>query len=78
MELSSLTASEGIEYEDETNYFSGTRLLYEHGGNLVTVHGDDLLPCKLNGALVDEIELNLETGRLKTEIPGPSVFPVRR
>mgnify|MGYP006284035583 CR=1 FL=1 len=77
-ELASLVASEGIEYEDDENYFVGSRLNYEHEDGTVTVHGDDVLPCMLNGVLVDQIEMNLKTGRLKTDVPGPSILQVRR
>ena len=77
-ELAGLTVSEGIQYEDEVNHFVGSSLVYDHATDLVIVHGDDVLPCTLNSALVDEIEMNAKTGRLKTEIPGPTVLQVRR
>jgi hypothetical protein len=79
-ELVSLAASKGIEYEDETNHvnFAGSSLFYDYGKSLVLVRGDSEQQCYLNGALVDQIDLNLKTGRIKAEIPTPSAFQVRR
>jgi hypothetical protein len=78
MDLASLTASQGIDYEDERSHFIGSTLFYDNGTSLVTVKGDNVLPCYLNGALVDEIEINLKTGRIKAQIPTASVLQVRR
>ena len=78
MDLDSLTASKGVEYEDERSHFIGSTLFYDNTRSLVTVKGDDVLPCYLNGALVDEIEADLKTGRVKTEFPTPSLLQVRR
>jgi hypothetical protein len=80
LELATLTATKGIEYEDETGglSFVGSTLSYDYAQSLVAVRGDDEQPCFLNGALVDQIDLNLKTGRIQAEIPGPSVFQIRR
>jgi len=78
MELASLTASKGIDFEDEERHFVGSDLFYDHGRSLVTVKGDSTLPCYLNGALVDEIEMDLKTRRVKTQIPASSIIQVRR
>jgi hypothetical protein len=80
LELAMLTATKGIEYEDETGglSFVGSTLSYDYAQSLVAVRGDDEQPCFLNGALVDQIDLNLKTGRIQAEIPAPSVFQVRR
>ncbi|MCX5647139.1 MAG: hypothetical protein NTZ17_21025 [Phycisphaerae bacterium] len=80
LELATLTATKGIEYEDETGglSFVGSTLSYDYAQSLVAVRGDDEQPCFLNGALVDQIDLNLRTGRIQAEIPGPSVFQIRR
>ncbi len=77
MELVSLTASKGIEYEDETYDFVGSVLVYDRAENLITVRGDDLLPCYLNGFLVDEIEMDVTTGRVKTGASTPSILQVQ-
>ena len=80
LELATLTATQGIEYEDEAKglSFIGSTLSYDYAQSLVAVRGDDEQPCFLNGALVDQIDLNLKTRRIKAEIPGVSVFQVRR
>lgn len=79
LELASLTASQGIEYDDKQRYhFVGSTLVYDHAQGLVTVRGDDVLPCRLNSALVDGIVMNLKTGRLEAEVPTASVLQIRR
>ena len=80
LELATLTATKGIEYEDEAKglSFVGSTLSYDYAQSLVAVRGDDEQHCYLNGALVDQIDLNLKTGRIQAEIPGSSVFQVRR
>ena len=80
LELATLTATQGIEYVDETNglSFVGSTLSYDSAQALVAVRGDDQQRCYLNGAWVDQIDLNLKTGRIQAEIPGPSLFQVRR
>jgi hypothetical protein len=79
-ELATLTATQGIEYEDESRglSFVGSSLSYDYTQSLVAVRGDAEQRCYLNGALVDQIDLNLKTGRIQAEIPGTSVFQVRR
>jgi hypothetical protein len=76
-ELVSLTASRGIEYVDDTNQFAGSVLVYDRSRDLVTVRGDEILPCYLNGVLVDEIEMSVKTGRIKTPITAPSILQVQ-
>lgn len=80
LELATLTATKGIEYEDEKGgqSFIGSTLSYDYGQSLVAVRGDAEQRCYLNGALVDQIDLNLKTGRIQAEFPSPSVFQVRR
>lgn len=78
MELDWLMAADGITYWDDTNRFAGGRLTYDHDDALMTIVGDSIQPCYLNGALVDEIEWNLKTGQLKAEIPDSSTVQVGR
>lgn len=78
MELVSLTASRGIEYVDDTNEFAGSVLVYDRSRDLVTVRGDEILPCYLNDVLVDEIEMSVKTGRVKTPISAPSILQVQQ
>ncbi len=80
LELATLTATDGIEYDDEAGgvSFVGSSLSYDYSQSLVAVRGDAGQRCYLNGALVDQIDLNLKTGRIKADIPAPSTFQVRR
>ena len=77
-ELDWLMAADGITYWDDTNRFAGGRLTYDHADARMTIVGDSVQPCYLNGALVDEIEWNLKTGRLKGEIPDSSTVHIGR
>lgn len=73
-ELSTLSATGGITYEDEDKQFAGSRLFYDANESIITVHGDGAQPCLLNGAAVDAIELDLKTGKVKAKILGPGVL----
>ncbi len=76
-ELLSLTALEGIAYEDPVNRFNGDVLFYDHPQTLVTVGGDGRQPCFFNGAPVDRIRMNLTTGATKAEVLGPGTIQIR-
>ena len=78
MELASAVASEGITYEDRSSQFIGDTLTYDTAQSLVTVTGDEVRPCYFNGALVDQIEVNVRTGALKTRLEAPSTFQGRQ
>ncbi len=82
LELATLTATQGIEYVDEGEKnamnFVGSTLSYDYSQALVAIRGDAQQHCYLNGSLVDQIDLNLKTGRVQAEFPAPSVFQVRR
>ena len=80
LELATLTATQGIEYEDEAarQSFVGSSLSYDYSQSLVAVRGDGAQRCLLNDSLVDQIDLNLKTGRIKADIPGPSTVQVPR
>jgi hypothetical protein len=78
MELSSLTATGGIYYEDSNNRFRGSELFYDHKTGLVKVRGDEARPCNYNGALVDGIELDLNTGKVKANVVGPGTLQLNR
>jgi hypothetical protein len=78
VELASISALEGISFLDNDNEFEGVRLLYDHAQDLVTVVGDEVLPCYLNGALVDRIEMNPRTGAIKTKTQSPSILQINR
>ncbi len=78
-ELSALTASGAVTYknEDEDIEFLGSKLFFDHDNSIMKVWGDDSAPCNYNGALVDEIEYNLKTGKVKAQIAGPGVMQLQ-
>ncbi len=76
-ELATLTASRGITYEDETQDFAGSTLIYDHARGLVRVTGDADQPCYFNGALVNEIEMDVSTRNVKMQFQAPSTLQVR-
>ena len=85
-ELSTLTATGGITYEEEADesqkekgqtkaiQFVGSDLFYDANNSVVTAWGDEIQPCLLNGALVPGIIYDLSTGKIKTEIAGPGML----
>jgi hypothetical protein len=77
-ELSTLRATGGIDYEDKDNHFIGSELFYNHKKSMLKVKGDESQPCYYNGALVDEIEYDMETGRAEFEIVGPGALQTNR
>ncbi len=78
MDLVSLVASKGIEYDSEADHhhFAGSEMVYDHARSLMTIRGDAVRPCYLNGVLVDEILLNPRTGRVEAQVPTATVFQV--
>jgi hypothetical protein len=78
MELAEMTASDGIDFEDEKYHFVGSVLVYDHSRSLVIVRGDAVQPCLFNGARVDQIEMNLKTGSINAPISTPGVIQFRR
>lgn len=76
LELLTLSAAGGITYEDEDKQFVGSEMFYDAGKSVITAWGDESQPCLLNGALVDGIEYNLKTGKIKTKIVAPGAFEV--
>lgn len=77
-EISTLTATGGIEYEDKDNQFIGSELFYDHENAIVKVKGDESQPCYYNGVLVDGIEMNVKTGKVEFEIVGPGTLQMNR
>jgi len=77
IELSTLSATGGIDYEEKDIQFKGSKLFYDANKSVMTVQGDELQPCYFNGALVDAIEYNLNTGRVKAKIVGPGALMKR-
>lgn len=77
-ELSTLYASGGIDCQDNGNRFIGSELLFEREKSLVTVAGDDTQPCYFNGSLVDGIEYNVNTGKVKAHVVGPGSLRINK
>ncbi len=77
IELSTLSAEGGIDYEEEDIQFEGSELFYDANKSIMTVQGDELQPCYFNGALGDAFEYNLKTGRVKAKIIGPGALMKR-
>ncbi len=77
-ELSTLAAKNGITYDEQREtqpiQFEGSELFFNAKQNFITAWGDDSRPCLLNGAFVDGIEYNLETGRAKAKVVAPGRF----
>jgi hypothetical protein len=77
-EIASLVASQGITYEDKTRKFAGNILTYGREQSLVKVTGDRNHPCYFNGALVNQIEMNVKTGAAKTQLQAPTILQGQR
>jgi len=75
-ELSTLTATGGIAFDDDTNnrIFLGSELFYDHKSSIMKITGDASKPCLCNGVLVDEIEYNVTTRKLEFELVAPGAM----
>jgi hypothetical protein len=81
LELATLQATEGIQYVDETanREFIGSTLSYDSAQSLLAVRGDAEQHCFINGALVDQIDMDVKTGRLlHADIAGPGTIQIQR
>ena len=82
-ELSTVTASGGVTYEDEKNQFAGSKLFYDHVQSIMKVTGDPPgvrggQSCYFNGTLVDGIEYDLKTGKIKAKVVGPGTLKINK
>ncbi len=77
-QLSTLTATGGITYDEQDKQFAGSRLFYEADDSIMTVNGDKSQPCLLNGAMVDAIRYDLKTEKIKAKIIAPGTLKRRR
>jgi hypothetical protein len=73
-ELSRLHATDGVTYVEEDVEFKGSKLFYDAVKGVITVEGDNMQSCILNGSLVDKIEYDLKTGRKKFKLVGPGTL----
>ncbi len=74
--LSKLVATGGIKMVDLSNKdeFIGSKLVYDHKNAMITITGDESQPCNYNGALVDEITIDLVSGRVGVEVVTPGTL----
>jgi len=77
-ELLTLTATDGIFCQDEDHQFVGGRLFYDHRRSLMQISGTAQFPCQFDGALVDRIEYDLNTGKVEARIVGPGAIQLNR
>jgi hypothetical protein len=81
-ELATLITAGGIYYEEEGgNVFVGENLLYKAKDSLLKITSSEKNACLLNGALVDGIEYEVDTGNIRSELvatPGALAMPVRK
>jgi len=83
-ELATLHATGGVTYEEDAQktmwgsgkavQFVGSEFFYDTKKQMITAGGDESQSCLLNGALVDGLEYNLKSGRIKAEIIGPGAI----
>jgi hypothetical protein len=52
-------------------------MVYDRDKSLITIQGDDMRPCYLNGVLVDKIVVDPKTGNVEAR-PQTSIFQVGR
>ncbi|MHC4155827.1 MAG: hypothetical protein ACYST6_13015, partial [Planctomycetota bacterium] len=76
IDLSALSATGGITYDDGDKDFQGDRLFYDAGRSLVTVLGAPGRPCQFKGTPVDAIQWDPNSNRLSFEIPAPGTLPL--
>jgi hypothetical protein len=76
-ELSSLTALGAVSYKDGDNWFTGSKLLYDRRKDVVKIQGNGSEPCYYNDIIVDEVEINLKTRKVKFRVAGPGTLRVK-
>lgn len=80
-ELATVIAAGGIIYHEVGgNFFKGEDLLYDAEKGLLVVSSSERNDCLFNGALVDRIEYEVNTGRVRSNLassPGAVTVPVQ-
>jgi len=76
--LSILNATEGITYNDEDVQFIGDEFSYDANASKITARGNKSKTCLFNDTLVDGIEYNLETGKVKIDKIKGGVFRFKK
>ncbi|MFQ6034479.1 MAG: hypothetical protein ACE5NM_01350 [Sedimentisphaerales bacterium] len=78
-ELSALTVSGAVTYtdKDKNNEFAGSDMFYDHKKAIIKIQGDESAPCYYNGTLVEGVEIDLKTGKVKAQIAGPGALQLK-
>jgi hypothetical protein len=67
LDISTLDAYDGVTYEDADKQFAGGSMNFDADENVIVAAGGNDYPCVFNGAIVDGIHYDLNTGDLKIE-----------
>ena len=80
LELSSLSATQGVSCDDDGSRrsFDGSNLLYDHALGVMTVTGSEDMPCELDGTPVEGVEYNLRTRSLKASPIAPGAIQLNQ
>jgi hypothetical protein len=80
-ELATVITAGGIFYEEDGgNIFKGEDMLYDAEKGLLLISGSENNPCFVNGAMVDRIEYDVNTGKVRSSLapsPGAVTVPVK-
>ncbi len=76
--LATLQATGGVGYRETEFYFEGGRLNLDENKSKVNVYGASGQSCMLNGAKVDQIELDITTGEISVGKISGGVISTRR
>ena len=74
MELSGLTATGAVTYEDKDIEVVGNEFIYDTVAGVIDVRGTMSQPCRFNGTPVDGARYDMKTGRWNTKIKGPGAI----
>jgi hypothetical protein len=75
--LSSLSATGGISYEEKDIRFEGSQLFYDSETSIIVARCDEFRPTILNGALVDAVQYDLKTGKIKAKVTAPGAIRLK-
>ena len=76
-ELIGLTARGAVTYEDKDTQVVGSEFIYDTNGGEIVMRGDRTRPCLFNGAVLDSVRRDLNTGKWTTHIKGPGTGVIR-
>ena len=76
-EVAKFTATGAVTYEEQEIQFAGSDLFYDRLKQTVNVRGNDRQNCYFNGAIVESIDYDMVTGKVKTEMVGPGAVQLK-